>query len=46
MLCQISFTQEANTLFVEGNQLYQTKKYNEAIEKFHQVEKQQLQSGN
>lgn len=44
MLCQISFTQEANTLFVEGNQLYQTKKYNEAIEKFHQVEKQQLQS--
>jgi len=39
-----SFAQEANVLFVDGNELYQQEKYNEAIEKFHKVEKQAVTS--
>ena len=44
LITLFSFAQEANTLFVDGNKLYQEEKYNEAIEKFHQVEKQALES--
>ncbi len=36
---QVAFSQNGNSLFVEGNKLYTSEKYNEAIEKFLQVEK-------
>jgi tetratricopeptide (TPR) repeat protein len=44
MITQITFSQNANALFVDGNKLYQAEKYNEAIEKFRQVENQKVQS--
>ncbi|MEE9350181.1 MAG: tetratricopeptide repeat protein [Flavobacteriaceae bacterium] len=36
--------QKPNDLFIEGNKLYKQAKYNEAIEKFIEIEKQNLQS--
>ena len=35
-----SFSQDVNTLFVEGNKLYQQEKYQEAIDNYLKVEKQ------
>ena len=40
----MGFAQDANVLFVTANQLYQQEKYHQAIEKFHQLEKQEVQS--
>lgn len=34
--------QEANSLFVEANKLYQTEKFNEAIELYHKIENQKI----
>ncbi len=44
LITHFSYAQEANTLFVDGNKLYQQEKYNQAIEKYIQVEKQNLLS--
>ena len=39
-----TFSQEANTLFVEGNKLYKTEQYSEAIKTYLQIEKLNKQS--
>ena len=39
-----SFSQDANSFFVEGNKLYQQEKYQEAIDNYLKVEKQGKQS--
>ncbi len=44
LFVQFTFSQKANKLFVEGNKLYQESKFNDAIDKYINVEKQGLYS--
>ncbi|MCF6351124.1 MAG: tetratricopeptide repeat protein [Flavobacteriaceae bacterium] len=39
-----SYAQEANKNFVKANQLYQSKKYNEAITLYHKIENQKIKA--
>lgn len=44
MMVQLTFSQKANDLFVEGNKLYQKEKFKDAIEKFKKIENQGVYS--